>query len=103
MNDHADTDRDQAADADLDLVTILETSDALRIDLAEGLLESAGIPYLARGEMIQDLFGLGRLTAVNPISGPVCIQVVRADAERALRILTDAMDRPADEAEPLDD
>ena len=103
MNDHADNDRDEAARADLDLVTILETSDALRIDLAEGLLESANIPYLARGEMIQDLFGLGRLTAVNPISGPVSIQVTRADAERARRVLADAMDGPAGDLDSPDD
>jgi hypothetical protein len=72
---------------DIDLVTVLETSDAMTIAMAEGLLEDAQIPYLAQGDMIQDLFGLGRLTAVNPISGPVTIKVDRPDAEAAARLL----------------
>ena len=55
----------------------------------EGLLESAGIPYLARGKHIQDLFGFGRLVAVNPITGPVEIQVRSSDLAAAREILED--------------
>ena len=72
---------------DLDLRVVLETSDLSRIALGEGLLESAGIPYLARGEGIQDLFGIGRLVPVNPITGPVVIQVAAADEARARDLL----------------
>jgi len=74
---------------DLDLETVLATNDAGMIDIAESLLEGAGIPYLAKGEGVQDLFGLGRLTAVNPITGPVEIQVNAADAASARRLLAE--------------
>ncbi|MFN2370593.1 MAG: DUF2007 domain-containing protein [Candidatus Krumholzibacteriia bacterium] len=76
-------------EGDLDLVTVLATSDLGLIDIAEGLLEGAGILFLAKGEGVQDLFGLGRLTAVNPITGPVEIQVNAADAESARQLLED--------------
>lgn len=75
---------------DLDLRPVLETSDLVAINLAEGILESAEIPYLARGEQIQDLFGLGRLVPVNPISGPVVI-MVRADDESEARLLLEEL------------
>lgn len=78
-------------DNDLDLVTVLATNDLGLIDIAEGLLEGAGIRYLAKGEGVQDLFGLGRLTAVNPITGPVEVQVVAGDAESARRVLEDVI------------
>jgi len=74
---------------DLDLVTILATNDLGLINIAEGLLEGASIPYLAKGEGVQDLFGFGRLTAVNPITGPVEIQVNAVDAESARRLLAE--------------
>jgi hypothetical protein len=74
---------------DLDLVTVLATNDLGLIDIAESLLEGASIPYLAKGQGVQDLFGLGRLTAVNPITGPVEIQVNAADEESARRLLAE--------------
>jgi len=79
---------------DLDLRTVLETSDLALVALAEGILEGAEIPYLARGEHIQDLFGLGRLVPVNPISGPVAIQVNAPDEERATALLHDIVGDP---------
>ena len=74
---------------DLDLRTVLTTSDLATIALAEGILEGAEIPYLARGKHIQDLFGFGRMVPVNPISGPVEIQVRAGDGERAAELLAD--------------
>lgn len=76
-------------DNDLDLATVLATSDLGLIDIAEGLLDGAGIPYLAKGEGVQDLFGLGRLTTVNPITGPVEIQVNTSDADSARQLLAE--------------
>ncbi len=81
---------------DLDLVTVLATSDAGLIDIAEGVLEGAGIPYLAKGEGIQDLFGFGRLTPVNPITGPVEIQVNAEDATSARDLLADLLSSEAE-------
>lgn len=74
---------------DLDLRTVLQTSDLGVIALAEGILEGEQIPYLARGEGLQDLFGLGRLVPVNPISGPVSIQVAAENEVRAGELLAD--------------
>ena len=74
---------------DLDLRTVVETSDLVIISLAEGILADAEIPYLAKGEHIQDLFGFGRLVPVNPVSGPVQIQVNAEDEERAVALLAD--------------
>jgi len=74
---------------DLDLRTVLETSDPALIAIAEGILEGANIEYLAKGESIQDLFGIGRLVPVNPISGPVTIQVAAENEAEALALLND--------------
>jgi hypothetical protein len=83
------TDQNDRHDQDLDLRTVLETSDLGLIALAEGILEGAEIPYLARGEGIQDLFGMGRLVPVNPVSGPVEIQVTADNEARARDLLAD--------------
>ena len=76
-------------DKDLDLRTILKTNDLASISQAEGILESAGIPYLAKGEHIQDLFGFGRCVPVNPLIGPVEIQVNAEDEKRAAELLAE--------------
>ena len=73
--------------SDLDLRTVLKTNDLATLTLAEGALESAEIPYLAKGEQIQDLFGFGRMVPVNPVTGPVEIQVRAEDEKRALELL----------------
>ena len=57
--------------------------------IVESLLADAGIRYLARGEQIQDLFGLGRLVGVNPITGPVEFAVAADDAQDARAVLAD--------------
>lgn len=73
---------------DLDLRTVLTASDPGTISLAEGILESAEIPYLAKGKYIQNLFGLARTVAANPVIGSVEIQVNSEDEERALELLS---------------
>ncbi len=73
---------------DLDLRIVLTASDSGTISLAEGILEGAEIPYLAKGEHIQDLYGLGRLYPINPVIGPVEIQVNSEDEKRALVLLS---------------
>ena len=57
--------------------------------IVESLLADAGIRYLARGEQIQDLFGIGRLVGVNPITGPVEFTVAADDAQDARAVLAD--------------
>ena len=43
----------------------------------------------SRREGIQDLFGMGRLVLVNPVSGPVVIQVAAENADQARALLND--------------
>lgn len=77
-------------------VTVLETNDPGLLAIAKSLLEAADIPFFAKGEGIQDLFGLGRLTGVNPITGPVELQVSAEHAADAQAILID-LTRDADQ------
>ena len=68
---------------------MLTASQEADIVIIESLLAEAGIPYLARGERIQDLFGLGRVVIVTPITGPVEFTVAAADVEAARQVLAD--------------
>jgi hypothetical protein len=65
--------------------------------LAKTTLESAGIAFIAKGEGIQDLFGVGRIPGgVNFITGPVQLQVAREDAPDGRRLLRDLTSPPSD-------
>jgi len=86
-----------APDPDLKLVPVLTASQEADIVIIESLLAEAGIPYLARGEKIQDLFGIGRVVEVNPITGPVEFTVAAADVEAARQVLADFL--PAEQTE----
>jgi hypothetical protein len=79
-------------DPDLELVPILVVKDEAKLILLESVLEEAEIPYLAKGEHIQDLFGFGRLVAVNPITGPVVIYVTSDKAAQARKLVADFFD-----------
>jgi len=91
---------------DIELSTVLETSDAGLIAIAKSLLEDAEIPFMVRGEHIQDLFGAGRFPGnINVLVGPVELTVNTRDKDEALAILQDLMndsfagDRSMDESE----
>ncbi len=79
-------------DPNLELVPVLVTREEALLILIEGRLDQAGIPYMAKGEQIQDLFGFGRMVAVNPITGPVEIFVTFDDAEAARRIVAEVIE-----------
>jgi hypothetical protein len=81
----------------LDTVTVFSASDAALVALARSILESAGIPFAARNEGVQDLFGLGRMAGFNQITGPVTFEVPAEHAEEA-RMLLDELEqgRPED-------
>ncbi len=70
-------------DPNLELVPILVARDQAQLILIEEALDMAGIPYMAKGDHIQDLFGFGRITIVNPVSGPVEIYVTSKDVDVA--------------------
>ena len=73
---------------DLDLVTVMAEEDPGRLALAESLLMDAEIPYAKKGDQVQDLFGGGRI-GVNPLVGPVLLQVPKEYEEEALALLDD--------------
>lgn len=74
---------------DLKLVAVLTTRSEPDLVIAESILVEAKIPYLVQGGGIQDLFGFGRVVAVNPITGSVKILVGEDDAETAQALLED--------------
>lgn len=68
--------------------TLLATGDAVQISLVKSLLTEAGIPYIVKGERVQDLFGMGRLgSGYNFITGPAQIQVPAEYAAEAREFL----------------
>jgi len=87
---------------DQDLVPVLETGDAIRTAMVKSLLEQAEIPYLARNDQLQDLFGFGRLVPVNPISGPVIFMVPETLANEARDLLA-RLDEPEDGTPRVDE
>ena len=78
-------------DPNLELVPILVVREEAKLVLIEASLGEAQISYMAKGEHIQDLFGFGRLTVVNPITGPVEIYVTSDDAEKARLLVADIL------------
>jgi len=82
---------------DLQLVPVLSVTSETDLLIIESLLTDAGIPYLARGEQIQDLFGIGRLVGVNPITEPVELLVSEPDLETARGILSDFLQPSGEE------
>jgi hypothetical protein len=74
-----------------DIETVFASSDPVALVTAKSLLDEAGIPYLARGEGIQDLFGMGRLgTGFSVVAGAVEIQVGAHRAQEAADLLYEA-------------
>lgn len=74
---------------DAGLVRVLATGDAGVIAIAKSLLEGQEIDYFVRGEGLQDLFGLGRITAYSFAMGPAEFWVREDDADRARTLLKD--------------
>lgn len=77
---------------DVSLVTIFATSDLSKLAIIKSMLESEGIPYHVKGEQIQSLFGLGGITPVNPITGPVEVQVSSEDEHGSRELLADIIE-----------
>jgi len=75
-------------------VTVLETADQGLLAVAKSLLEEADIPFFAKGEGVQDLFGYGRIGAFNIVTGPIRLQVPSEDAVQARELLKDLQEDP---------
>jgi hypothetical protein len=86
-----------------DAVVVFETSQMPELVLIKGALESAGIPYLAKGEELQSLFGAGLLGGFNPVTGTVKITVEKGRADEAREIIKDLLtgnETGTDDTEP---
>jgi len=72
------------------LVTVFETGSEAVVAVVKSILDEAKIRYLASGEGVQDLFGVGVIgTGFNPITGPVEFKVMPEDEEYARELLKD--------------
>ena len=65
-----------------DAVCVYRSTQRGRLPLAESLLQSAGIPFVAAGEHLQQLTGLD-------VFGPAELYVSAADADDARAVLAD--------------
>jgi hypothetical protein len=75
--------------APFELITVFETGDQSLVAVVKSMLDSAGIPCVARNERLQNLFGWGSIgTGFNAAMGPIRIQVLKEDAETAKELLT---------------
>ena len=87
-----------------DVETVFATGDPVALLTAQTLLDEAGIPYLTRGEGVQDLFGMGRLgTGFSVLTGPVEIQVGARRSAEAQELLRAADLEPEDDDEEDED
>lgn len=76
---------------DTGLVTLLRTGDLNELAFAEAVLTDADIPFVKKGEGVQDLFALGRVgLGFNPITGPILLLVPEEHAEEAARLLAES-------------
>ena len=72
---------------DVELVSVLTTSDPALIAVAQSLLDGEQIDYFVRGDGLQDLFGAGRIAGFNFALGAAQFVVRAEDAERARELL----------------
>jgi hypothetical protein len=85
----------------LDLVIVFRTGDPGMIALVRSLFQAADIPFMTRGEGIQDLTGLGRLgSGYNLAFGPVEFHVRRDDAADARLLLDDLVKDSVESGDP---
>ena len=72
------------------LVDVYATGNEAVVAVVKSILDEAGIRYMAKGEGVQDLFGVGVLgTGFNPITGPVIFRVMPEDVDYARELLKD--------------
>jgi len=77
-----------------DMVTVLVPENPAEQKLAEAVLAEAGISFLVKNADLQNLYGTGEIGLHNPM-GSIEVQVAGGEADRAGRLLADAL-TPAD-------
>jgi hypothetical protein len=83
-----------------DVVTVLETGSQSLVAVARSILDGAGIPYIARNDRLQNLFGWGSIgTGFNVAMGVVRLQVPPEREREARALLTELPEPLADEGD----
>ena len=74
----------------VELVTAFQSGSAIRIAIAKSILDAENIGYFAKGEIIQNSYGMGTVgTGYSILVGPVQIQVDKRHLEKAKTLLSD--------------
>lgn len=72
------------------LVSVFKTGNPAIIAVVKSILDEAGIRFMAKGDNLQNLFGMGSLgTGYNILTGPVDFQVMPEDEAYAKELLKD--------------
>ncbi len=81
-------------------VPLIALHDGALASVVQSVLASAGIPFVIKGEVIQDLFGVGRLgVGFNPITGPAVLSVESSRLDEARELLRQGDEETDSEAE----
>lgn len=89
-------------DPDAGLVALVRTGDPNELAFAEAVLTDANIPFVKKGESVQDLFALGRVgMGFNPITGPIVLLVSEEHAVEAAKLLEESEKAELDGMEEL--
>lgn len=83
-----------------EMVTVFLPSDPGEQALIESILDEAEIDHVAENSQTQNLFGVGQIGGYNLVVGPVRIQVAEENAERARRLIEEAVGVSAPEGLP---
>lgn len=95
-----EAERDQISDAGL--VALVRTGDPNELAFAEAVLTEADIPFVKKGESVQDLFALGRVgMGFNPVTGPIVLLVSEEHAAEAAKLLEESEKAELDGMEEL--
>lgn len=71
-----------------ELTTVFTGNDQTQIEILKGLLNEANIPFVLKGEDMKALFGAaGAGSGVNPMIGPIEVQVAPPDVKDAMAIV----------------
>jgi hypothetical protein len=86
------------------LVALVRTGDLNELAFAEAVLTDADIPFVKKGESVQDLFALGRVgMGFNPITGPIVLLVSEEHAAEAAKLIKESEQAELDGLEELDE
>jgi hypothetical protein len=74
--------------AQIDFAPLIAVHDAALASVVQSVLATAGIRFVIKGEVIQDLFGVGRLgVGFNPVTGPAVLSVESSRLDEARELL----------------